>query len=535
MANIQYIGSLRSPGQKPQNVDMVLNAVPQLTEAEKAAGIEWVDGRYEPLNVLRYGADPTGATDSLAAFNSAVSVAETIVTEDTLNTLYGGGEVYIPAGRYQISGPVIWTKRGLVFRGDGRSTVIFAGSSFTANRAIFQSRERSDRSISGTSINVVFRDMAIYGDDPDSENFASPYTSSVRGIWITGLDGFNGPCGFWNLHFRGLSEDIMLAGAWRFTVADCAFVGGRTSNRLGTGLSFADANLTDAEDYSASGGTYSINAVTITGNRFQYLAHAMRWNAGAGGIWHGNTLESNTTEFGIVRLWDVRGVSFAGGYHEANIGPCFTLGGTSSANRVRNCEFSGNFFTTRSAGSNTSDFYLQNLEECRIAVNQHSGATPGTDVISASSSFTCDRSEIWYDTITENTTIDRDENIVRDYANNVPDAVYSLNRYPENNPGASNYTLVLSDAGKRLRHTSAIAHSWTIPPGADVAFENGATIKGVNIGSGTVTLTRGTGVALNYANGSSVVDQNVSVPQGAWFEISKVSANAWDCIGQGTS
>ncbi len=59
------------------------------------------------INVLTYGADPTGATDSLAAFNAAVAAAET--TRQRM--------IYVPAGEYSLSAAV--ASSAIMWRGDG--------------------------------------------------------------------------------------------------------------------------------------------------------------------------------------------------------------------------------------------------------------------------------------------------------------------------------------------------------------------------------------------------------------------------------
>jgi hypothetical protein len=54
-----------------------------------------------PYNVLRYGADPTGVTDSTAAFQAALNSVSYLVAPTTLaQTLAQGGQVYVPRGVY---------------------------------------------------------------------------------------------------------------------------------------------------------------------------------------------------------------------------------------------------------------------------------------------------------------------------------------------------------------------------------------------------------------------------------------------------
>lgn len=83
--------------------------------AELAASVTPSNYAYPPGNVLRYGADPTGASSSQSAFTFAVAVA-----------VFGGGVVYAPTGTYKLVSPVgSNVNSGVRIYGDGPgSTVI---------------------------------------------------------------------------------------------------------------------------------------------------------------------------------------------------------------------------------------------------------------------------------------------------------------------------------------------------------------------------------------------------------------------------
>jgi hypothetical protein len=69
------------------------------------------------VNVLDYGADPTGAADSTVAIQTAMNV---------------GGTVWFPAGTYRISAPLTRSTTGLVLQGSGiDATIIKASATFT--------------------------------------------------------------------------------------------------------------------------------------------------------------------------------------------------------------------------------------------------------------------------------------------------------------------------------------------------------------------------------------------------------------------
>jgi hypothetical protein len=77
-------------------------------------------GTPDWISVTSYGADPTGATDSTAAFEDAISAAASA----------GGGVVYLPAGTYTISSTLTCTTVPVYFLGDGAwaTVVSFTGT-----------------------------------------------------------------------------------------------------------------------------------------------------------------------------------------------------------------------------------------------------------------------------------------------------------------------------------------------------------------------------------------------------------------------
>lgn len=95
------------------------------------------------------------------------------------------------------------------------------------------------------------------------------------------------------------------------------------------------------------------------------------------------------------------------------------------------------------------------------------------------------------------------------------------------------YTLVLQDSGKTVLHTSASTHTWTVPPNASVAYPTGTVIVVANIGSGAVTLARGSGVALRI--GGSATDSNKTLAQHGIASLLKLDTNSWYVSGTGVS
>ena len=73
-SRIQRIGQITRPGSKPQNFNITDRVVPVLTESERAAGLTWVNGDYEPGDVRRYGAVIDGVTDDTGAVSDWLDV-----------------------------------------------------------------------------------------------------------------------------------------------------------------------------------------------------------------------------------------------------------------------------------------------------------------------------------------------------------------------------------------------------------------------------------------------------------------------------
>lgn len=94
------------------------------------------------------------------------------------------------------------------------------------------------------------------------------------------------------------------------------------------------------------------------------------------------------------------------------------------------------------------------------------------------------------------------------------------------------YTFVLDDNGRSYYHTSGSVHTWTIPPNSSVAFIIGAEITLVNnTGGGSVTIARGSGVALIEAGVGT--DQDATLAANGLVRILKVDTDRWFVSGVG--
>lgn len=120
------------------------------TAAELAASVTPTNYTYPPYNVLRYGADPTGVSSSLTAFNSAYNAAMAASPH---------AAIYAPAGTYLIPAPgLTWTNQNDIrFYGDGpNSTVLkYSGSNYTVLTI------SADTGAGTTGTNLVLQNFGI--------------------------------------------------------------------------------------------------------------------------------------------------------------------------------------------------------------------------------------------------------------------------------------------------------------------------------------------------------------------------------------
>jgi len=94
-----------------------------------------------------------------------------------------------------------------------------------------------------------------------------------------------------------------------------------------------------------------------------------------------------------------------------------------------------------------------------------------------------------------------------------------------------NYTFVIDDCGRMVRHNSGSSHAYTINPVASTNYPVGTTIVVRNVGSGAVTLTRGAGVSLRKVGSST--DANVALAQWGMATMVMEATNVWMVTGTG--
>jgi len=159
------------------------------TTAEIAASVTPTNYAYEPGNVLRYGADPAGSTDSTAAFTSAGLT---------------GYLIYAPRGTYKVSSGITITGGGI--RGDG-SYLTNINTTDTGNNNVF---------LYTGSLAGVFRDFSL--------NLATTKTGGY-GIVVGPASGEVSGVRFLHVVINGLPNHISFTRASLWSVVACNFYG----------------------------------------------------------------------------------------------------------------------------------------------------------------------------------------------------------------------------------------------------------------------------------------------------------------------
>jgi hypothetical protein len=138
------------------------------TSAEIAAQVLPLNYTYAPGNVLRYGADPTGASNSFAAVRSCMKAA---LAGHNVAGMGDHGRVYFPRGTYLIEGDGVFNdsadfQRGFIIEGDGLSSSILKLRA-NASPAWFYNNEKQSTQ---QYIFVTVRDLQFAGENPQYAN-----------------------------------------------------------------------------------------------------------------------------------------------------------------------------------------------------------------------------------------------------------------------------------------------------------------------------------------------------------------------------
>jgi hypothetical protein len=256
--------------------------------SKRATGLELRRGLGLGVNVVDYGADPTGTIDSTFAFYAAIEA----VYAQTAGTL-GGGEVFIPAGKYLVSTltKAFTATRSVSLRGAGNVATVLQKTGAGTDPII---------NFSGSNLGDLayfhFSDFTIIGNakahDGIKLTLASRFTLSRLSIFAcdTALNNL---------------------GSLIYTVQDCTFVAnnigykGRQNSAIDCNLiqfigGGMNANTTFAMDIGNSDGMH------LYGVDFE--SNGTTGNTATGAI--------------VIRSSCFGQISFNGCWFEANLGMC---------------------------------------------------------------------------------------------------------------------------------------------------------------------------------------------------------------------
>jgi hypothetical protein len=195
------------------------------TTAEIAASITPSNYGYPPYNVLRYGADPTGAADSTDAFNAATAASATHTGNDTIYKR----EVIVPGGAYKLGAgdKSVYVRKGQHLRGAGigATYIDVTGTSTNVNPIIVMGKNASGADPGGLFSEVsemIFLGgptaaAVVYTDQAGWSVHDIMFSSSGIGVQAGGGDGFISQC-FFDEGLTGL-----LVSGQNHTIIGCAF------------------------------------------------------------------------------------------------------------------------------------------------------------------------------------------------------------------------------------------------------------------------------------------------------------------------
>lgn len=160
----------------PPSVTTLGDAVSPNFRALTTNGGAWAT-QYMPtnwVNVLNYGADPTGATDSTAAIQAAIDYVQI-----NGNVSYGNGTVYIPSGIYKILGTLTISKSFVTIQGQGIQGTFL--DSYSNSPCIFISCANQDSQSRDVQVNDIYisRYNAQYGAAITIQNIYNAFIQRV--------------------------------------------------------------------------------------------------------------------------------------------------------------------------------------------------------------------------------------------------------------------------------------------------------------------------------------------------------------------
>lgn len=290
------------------------------TAREIAAGVTPTNYQYPQGDVRRYGADPTGTSDSA----SAIDAADTVACAGTLgfdgSTVLADWAVYFPPGTYRVNSSL--TYRGAPWRGAGiaNTKLKYYGSSGPLINAVGATSARKLLSISDMSLDGGSATGTAYGLRLGHNYRSFGALQRVR------IDYFPGPgIGFvgdsWNMSFH----DVYMSFNADASVGTALYIDAAVTGLLAIDWFNLQLENNGFTGSSVAGGMELPNSTIINWNFY-------------GGVWEGNYGDCE------VRFTDCSGVHIYGTYLESN-----------SAHAINGMVLQGNTRATISGLLNTAD------------------------------------------------------------------------------------------------------------------------------------------------------------------------------------
>lgn len=322
-------------------------------------------------NVLDYGADLTGTTDSTSAIQAAIN---------------SGKDVFLPTGAYLVDPAVgIVVKNGTVIFGEGRANSIIVAKSNGATLAQLVSYTKGSvikRAFnpSGTNSYVSFvslRDFAVVLNHPTASvtttaiqigiDLRNITRSNVERVWVGNIAPIDqtiyvkaAPTGGYESQGYGIVCGNVSSG-------DPAYAGGEVNNIVECNAVGAYKNIViDDADLSPLSGAHATSVIrcdiqsgqTLLAQELQYAANT---------VFENNTVQNIVKQPGnanpsfVLRMGGYNGY-INSGYIEAgaNVDYLLYLGASSKTNRVVMNHYSsvtGTGYITDDGSKNTIDFY----------------------------------------------------------------------------------------------------------------------------------------------------------------------------------
>jgi hypothetical protein len=243
------------------------------------------------FNVMDYGATGNGATDDHAAFNSAISAANSA----------GGGIVYAPAGTYVINSPIT-PMNDVVIRGAGQGSAVLNNTQSTYQ---------------------LFRHIGYSAGLTNFELHDLQCTAPSGGAPFWYSDGGLSNILFENCTFDGLTggDDMLGSGMVYSRVKNCTFQNGNGQGTANTGASYCEYvnnsfysvgnpvslegssyhNLIDGNTSYYCGYFKAGNPVTTDTSYFNIITNNRSYYATSGGIEVGQGIANTVADNIIVR------------------------------------------------------------------------------------------------------------------------------------------------------------------------------------------------------------------------------------------